>query len=982
MRHVHAALLLLSTLVACAPDTSILGRSDASAEALEDAPASDLATIDASDPGDATSSDADDARASDLGLADATDARADVTADLTPADATRSDARSDAPADAPLTDRPDAADAASDAPVALVIAPAMSTLTVTSTSAHPAARFTATGRTRDGRAVPVTAIWTTSLPSIATAASDGTVTATGVAGGDLTVTARAGTLAASAALRVVVDVTVSTAGAPPDTAGLFTGAPTADAMRTPAWIYPANETVFPQNLNRVLFQWRPSGSNRFRVTFESDRTRVVVLTDGAHATCASAGAGLSCFEPELAVWRYLAASNPHGSVRVTVDGATSTAPGRYYRSATLSIAFSRAPVPGAIYYWSTTARGVRRGNLEEAAPRNFLTPTEASGNCVACHTLSRRGNRLAADVGGNVMWVVEVSATTPPPRLITRAAGRDIPMFWSTFSPDESRVVAAARGVMTLRNGVDGAQINTVTLARNTFGTQPDWAPDGTLMAFTSSATNKDRGVAGGRVAVVDVAPGDTWGTPRNLYGTGVTTDTNQFPSFSWDSAWIAFAHSARDGQNDVTSDIWLVSRAGTSARALTRANTVIGNGVITTPTVQDNMPTWAPTGSPDDYAWVAFSSTRDYGAVLTGTSRLGRHEQIWVAAVDLTRAATEDPSYPAFRLPCQDLDEDTHRPFWAIDRVRTACAASGAACAVDGDCCAPLTCNGGVCRSACAPLAGTCSTSADCCAPYVCLGGACRAPCAPSEGACSTATDCCAPGSCVSGSCAAPPCRVAGAACATSADCCAGTTCAAGVCTPPPCRGVGGACATAADCCAPLACASGSCQVACRAAGSACAADTDCCAPNTCRGGVCAPACRATSAACTTDTDCCGPNTCRGGVCSSVCRAAGATCATSADCCAPTTCTGGLCRAPCAMSGSTCSTDTDCCSGQVCASGMCRPPCAPTASTCATNADCCSGTCARGACAPPPCRLTGGSCAVDADCCAGVCVSGGCAPG
>lgn len=930
-----------------------------------------------------------------------------VLADSTMLDRAAPDAPADAPADAPLattdapTDSPSpTTDASTDAPspvdrptpidvlddtiVGLSVTPPMTTLRMTDPAMRPSARFTATGRTRDGRSLPVAAIWTVAPGSLATVAADGTVTPTGVAGGDVVVTARSGTLSASVSLRIVLDVTVTTAGTAPEVATLFpaAGAPATDAARAPVWIYPANETVFPQNLNRVLFQWRPSGSNRFRVTFESDRSRVVVLTDGVHPTCTMAGTNLGCFEPTLAVWRYLAASNPHGSVRITVDGTSSASPGSFYRSSTLTVSFSRGPVPGAIFYWSTTARGVRRGNLEEAAPQNFLTPTEASGDCVACHTLSRQGNRLAADVGGNTMWVTEVSATRPPPRLITQYGGRDIPMFWSTFSPDEARIVAAARGVMTLRRGTDGGPINAIALGRNAYGTQPDWAPDNTLLAYASSATTRDRGVAGARISVVDVMAGDAWGTPRNLYGTGASSDTNQFPSFSWDSQWIAFAHSARDGQNDVTSDIWLVRRDGTSARALTRANTAIGNGVITTPTVQDNMPTWAPTGTPDDYAWVAFSSTRDYGGVLSGTSRLGRHEQIWVAALDLTRAATDDASYPAFRLPCQDLDEDTHRPFWAIDRVRTACAAAAATCAVDSDCCAPLTCNGGVCRSACAPLAGLCTTSADCCAPSVCLGGSCRAPCAPTGGSCGAGADCCAPGLCTAGACAAPPCRVAGAACTSSADCCAGATCTGGVCAPPPCLGAGAACSAGSSCCSPLACTSGRCQAACRPTGSACSVDGDCCSPDACRGGVCAPMCRAVGVACSVDGDCCAPNACRGGRCASVCAALGAVCVASSDCCAPSACSGGLCRAPCAVSGGACSTDTDCCNGQMCSAGLCRPACRATASTCAVNADCCSGTCTRGACAPPPCRNSGGSCTMDSDCCAGTCVGGGCAPG
>ena len=93
-----------------------------------------------------------------------------------------------------------------------------------------------------------------------------------------------------------------------------------------------------------------TGNDRFRLTFESDRTRVVIYTDGAHPTCTMAGTGLGCFEPTLEMWRYIAGSNPHASVRVTVDGAAASAPATFYRSSTLAVGFSRGPVPGAIYY--------------------------------------------------------------------------------------------------------------------------------------------------------------------------------------------------------------------------------------------------------------------------------------------------------------------------------------------------------------------------------------------------------------------------------------------------------------------------------------------------------------------------------------------------------------------------------------------------------------------------------------------------------
>ncbi len=689
----------------------------------------------------------------------------------------------------------------------------------------------------------------------------------------MVVTARQGTLAATANVRVILDFGVRAPGAPAGVENAFPpgATPGSDMARAPAWVYPASETVFPQNVYKVLFQWRRgTGNDRFRVTFESDRTRVVIYTDGAHPTCTMAGTGLGCFEPTLEIWRYIAGSNPRASVRVTVDGAAAAMPMTFYRSSTLTVGFSRGPVPGAIYYWSTTVEGVRRATVGDAAPTNFLTPVEADRQCVACHTLSRRGNRLAADVGGNNLWVVEVSPTRPPPRIVTQLDRRNIPMFWSTFSTDETRVVTAARGVMTLRRATDGSVINTVALGMRTYGTQPDWAPDDSRMVYVQSASDRDRGVSGGRIATVDILPMNAWGTPRVLYGTGMNNDTNQFPSFSWDSRWIAWTRSTGNGQNDATSDLWLMRSDGMAPRALTRANTVINNGTVTTATIQDNMPTWAPSGVPNDYAWVAFSSTRDYGGVLSGASRLGRHEQLWVAALDLdpTSTAATDPSRPAFRLPFQGLDEDTHRPFWALDRVAMTCAERGAACMSSADCCAPNVCRDGVCNVACAPVDGRCTTNADCCAPAVCTSGVCRSPCRP-----------------------------AGGTCATSADCCAPNSCANGVCAPPPCRPTGGTCTS----------------------------DTDCCASNTCRGGMCRPPCSVSGGACTTSADCCAPGACRNGMCGAPCRATGATCTAAADCCSGT-CTRGMCAPPpCRQSGGSCMSDADCCSG-TCVSGGCAP--------------------------------------------------------
>lgn len=610
-------------------------------------------------------------------------------------------------------------DAAVDA-VALAIDPPSATLHVTDLTVPLRQTFTAHATTAAGADVVVPATWSVDRTDVVDIAATGVATTTNTSGGDVVVTATYRGLTAMAALRVVLEVAIPLPDAPGDIATFFPAGstPTTDAAHTASFVYPANETVFPQNVYRVLFQWRGAGNDRFRVNFDSDRVHLALYTTGVHATCTAAGTNLSCFEPILDVWRYIAASNPHASVTVTVDAARSTMPGTYTRSAPLTISFSRGPVPGAIYYWSTTARGIRRATVSDAAPTNFLTPTEADGDCVACHTLSRQGNRMAADVGGNNLWIVEVSPTFPPPRVVTDYMGANIPAFWTTFSFDETRALVAARGVLTLRDAADGAPLNTITIPGAAhFGTQPDWAPDGTLVAFARATTNKDRGVSAASIATVEVMPGDTWGTITTIVQSTGTTDTNQYPSFSWDSQWIAYTHATHNAENDVTTDLWLVARDGTGARALVRGNTVVNDGTVTTPTIEDSMPTWAPSAAGDDYAWIAFTSSRDYGGVLSMASHLGRHKQLWVVAVDLSAAAAGgDVSFPAFRLPFTDLDEDTHRPFWAEDRVTPppmdggvpmdagidaatsidagtpACLGAGADCTT-GVCCSPFTC-------------------------------------------------------------------------------------------------------------------------------------------------------------------------------------------------------------------------------------------------------------------------------------------------
>jgi hypothetical protein len=136
---------------------------------------------------------------------------------------------------------------------------------------------------------------------------------------------------------------------------------------------------------------------------------------------------------------------------------------------------------------------------------------------------------------------------------------------------------------------------------------------------------------------------------------------TNLFPMHSPDSKWIAFTRGVKGGHGDLSYQLWTVAAGGGTPVELINANRVVSNE-MTDGQHENAQPTWAP---PGDYHWVAFNSVRPYGVVLPkGT------QQIWVAAIDPAKLAQGgvDPSFPAFRLQFQGLQEDNHRAYWTLD--------------------------------------------------------------------------------------------------------------------------------------------------------------------------------------------------------------------------------------------------------------------------------------------------------------------------
>ena len=154
-------------------------------------------------------------------------------------------------------------------------------------------------------------------------------------------------------------------------------------------------------------------------------------------------------------------------------------------------------------------------------------------------------------------------------------------------------------------------------------------------------------------------------------------------------------------------------------------------------------------------YYWVIFTSRRAYGndiapggAVAGGDDPYGNwgpqagtpRKKLWVAALRLDAGPGEDPSFPAFYLPAQELVAGNARGYWVLDPCRD----DGSSCESGDQCC------GGYCQPSGPDGALICSATTT------------TVNCSQEQERCTTAQDCCSPtAQCTGGFCAVPPPRI-----------------------------------------------------------------------------------------------------------------------------------------------------------------------------------------------------------------------------
>jgi hypothetical protein len=583
----------------------------------------------------------------------------------------------------------------------LQISPAMASITVTGGGPTVTQQYTVTG-TVNGQTKDLTSMVAFSVTptNIITIDKNGVATATGKAGGRVTIVASSGTSFAQATLVVNFSYTGPDPGAagkgvPANASSIVSGAPNDDA-RAPQLVYPNDGTLFPPNITGIEIHFTPGANNTlFQVSLAG-----TVSTITTFVRCTTPTGIKGCiYVPDPALWASVAGANAgQGPVKLTVTGTddTGTAKGS---SASFTMLFSKDTIEGALYYWTTSGKSaIMRwdfaGSTSSAMP--YLTPTNTDGRtCVGCHALAPNGDKLIASAGGQndgrlLLWNVAANSAIQPFPLTQKSQFESWNSDGSQFVGVYGDSLPGHRGAsdLMLFDGTNGRMTSTIKLG-GLRADHPDWSknPDGPdTIVFASidpTAATTDQKPARGAIDVVQTANG-AWGAPRELVP-AVLGKNRYYPAIAPDGNLVAYDESTCSGtpaagqtpdiscnaDTDATATMYVTSVGGMAPVALANANRPgVADG--TTTALTNSYPKWAPfTERLDEthkLVWLTFSSTRQYGLRSPPGSTGNENRSgtlIWMVGVN-PEGGDADPSYPAFCLPFQDVTTSNHAAQWA----------------------------------------------------------------------------------------------------------------------------------------------------------------------------------------------------------------------------------------------------------------------------------------------------------------------------
>lgn len=603
--------------------------------------------------------------------------------------------------------------------VSLEIEPPSATLLVADGVIPAATDFKVLGVHQDGTKSEVQAEWTFNRPDIAQVAGQGDVTATGLLGGVGSLQAKVGTLTDNAEVTVKLSFTSDPESVPQPIKDLFGTASAADP--TMALVYPYDKTVFPRGLLGPLMQW--NGGNAADIYKIHLASPTFELTAWGTVPPPSRYA-LPTMPTDI--WRKLTDSTD-GDVAVEVqryDGVMAFLP--------VAQSWKIAPgnLAGTIYYWEVNNGNVVRLKPGASAPENFLQKPPGV-TCVACHSVSADGSTLVASFhGGYSPWGTFNTADGTSIYATNDSSG------FEAISPNGSHVVwghwldGAFNSDGQLRLSTKDS--DAVLALLNPGGgapAHPAWSKDGSKIAFSVRSNGNGLDFTNSNLWMADVSLNPpAFSNVAQIVSNDAGRPTVTFPTFSPDSAWVAFERSTQARSRGAQSEIWLTSPDGATTIELGNAN---GKGVLVGEQASASYePTFNPVAA-GGYFWLVVVSERQYGNVLTDTNPASRRKQLWVTAIDSSPQAGVDPSHPAFWLPGQELSNQNMRGEWAL----SPCKQIGDSCTAGYECCDGYCIqdpNDGTFKCAndtggCSQTGDACTTAADCCdSQSACINGFC----------------------------------------------------------------------------------------------------------------------------------------------------------------------------------------------------------------------------------------------------------------